>query len=53
MMTTLNNPTFEVQARRDDMLREARMRRLAREARQPRPSGWQRIVLAILTLRPS
>lgn len=55
-MMNLNHPTLEVNVRRDELLREARMRRLAREALQTKsemfPLRWLRVALAILAIRP-
>jgi hypothetical protein len=48
----LNNPTYEVKIKRESMLRDARNYRLARAA-QPISRRWQRLVLAVLTLRPN
>ncbi len=53
-MMTLNNPTLEVKIKRETMLREARNYRLARIAQpKSRRSPWQRIALAVLTVRSS
>lgn len=49
---TLNNPTLEVKIKRESMLRDAHNYRLARAA-QPKSRRWQRLVLALLTLRPN
>jgi len=55
-MMNVNHQTAEANARRDDLLREARMRRLAREAQQSKsesfPLRWLRLALAILSIRP-
>jgi len=50
----LNNPTLEVQIKREAMLRDAHNYRLARAAQpKSRRSLWQRLALALLTLRPN
>jgi hypothetical protein len=55
-MMNLNHLMVEAHTRRDDLLREAQMRRLAREAQQSKsesfPLRWLRLALAILSIRP-
>jgi hypothetical protein len=53
-LMTLNNPTLEVKIKHETLLREARNYRLVRAAQsKSRRSPWQRLALAVLTIRSS